>query len=323
MMLFGKTTIGRPAPHTKCFEAIVMVGIVLSAAACYPLINLGLSYAPPLRFAGTRVILAGVCLLGFCLSSGRRIWPSENLRRWIVPFGLVATTLTFGSMFLAPAFTGAGLAAVLGNTQPLFIIILGTVFLGERLTAGKLFALVLGITGVVVLAFPSIGASGSRVLIGDLLALGVAANAAVASILIKRSRPGASLIPFTGWQLVAGGIPLLLISAIAEQGHATKWQPAYLAILITLAVAGTALTTVGWFWLLQRYEAGRLSILLFCVPITGLTLAAIIQGELPTVLEWIGVGVIMAAVGLALCDSRAAARAEAKSGTAIAVGNAP
>jgi|TARA_R110000868_G_scaffold292327_1_gene552801 hypothetical protein len=36
------------------------------------------------------------------------LWPEARLARWILPLGFVATTLTFGSMFASPAYTGAG-----------------------------------------------------------------------------------------------------------------------------------------------------------------------------------------------------------------------
>jgi len=55
--------------------------------------------------------------------SGDRCGPEALLAQRILPLGLLATTLTFGAMFASPAYTGAGIASVLGNTQPLIIIL--------------------------------------------------------------------------------------------------------------------------------------------------------------------------------------------------------
>jgi drug/metabolite transporter (DMT)-like permease len=97
----------------------LMLVVTLVAAGSYPAIKAGLVYAPPIRFAGLRTIIAGVVLLGILAALKRPFWPGATVRRWILPLGLAATTLTFGAMFLSPVHTGAGIASVLGNTQPL------------------------------------------------------------------------------------------------------------------------------------------------------------------------------------------------------------
>ena len=64
-------------------------------------------------------VLGGLILLLVLVIRRKPLWPEARLARWILPLGLLATTLTFGAMFASPAYTGAGIASVLGNTQPL------------------------------------------------------------------------------------------------------------------------------------------------------------------------------------------------------------
>jgi len=118
------------------------------------------------------------------------LWPEARLARWILPLGLLATTLTFGAMFASPAYTGAGIASVLGNTQPLIIIVLAALFLGEKIGLIKALALGLGLAGVTLMALPSLREQPGHPLLGAMLALGSSVSAAVASVTMKRLQPG-------------------------------------------------------------------------------------------------------------------------------------
>lgn len=65
------------------------------------------------------------------------------------------------------------------------------------------------------------------------------------------------------WQLVVGGGLLFAVSLSFEVSQGIVPTGAPSAFCSILALAGTALSTWLWFWLLQRAEAGRLSLYLF------------------------------------------------------------
>ncbi len=139
-------------PLSPLRQACLMLVVIVPMAACYPAIDVGLAFAPPLRFAGARTLLGGLMLVLVLVIRRKPLWPEARLARWILPLGLLATTLTFGAMFASPAYTGAGIASVLGNTQPLIIIVLAALFLGEQIGWAKALALLLGLAGVARLA---------------------------------------------------------------------------------------------------------------------------------------------------------------------------
>jgi drug/metabolite transporter (DMT)-like permease len=143
-------------PLSPLRQACLMLVVIAPMAACYPAIDVGLAFAPPLRFAGARTLLGGLVLLLVLVLRRKPLWPEARLARWILPLGLLATTFTFGAMFASPAFTGAGIASVLGNTQPLIIIVLAALFLGEQIGRAKALALLLGLVGVTLLTLPAL-----------------------------------------------------------------------------------------------------------------------------------------------------------------------
>lgn len=291
-------------PLSPARQAWLMLVVIAPMAACYPAIKAGLGFAPSLRFAGMRTLVGGLALLIVLVIRRKRLWPEARLARWILPLGLVATTLTFGAMFASPAYTGAGIASVLGNTQPLIIIVLAALFLSERIGWSKGLALGLGLAGVTLLALPSLREQSGHPLLGAMLALGASASAAAATVTVKRLRPGKDLMALTGWQLVAGSIVLLGLSAVFEPRETVAWTGGFVGLLLFLALAGTALSTWLWFWLLERSEAGRLSLYLFLVPVVGLLIAMGGFGERLNASQGGGVALILLAVALSVFAGR-------------------
>ncbi|HWQ91582.1 MAG TPA: DMT family transporter [Clostridia bacterium] len=292
------------APLSPARQVWLMLLVIAPMAACYPAIKTGLDFAPSLRFGGLRTLVGGLALLLVLVIRREPLWPEARLARWILPLGLVATTLTFGAMFASPAYTGAGIASVLGNTQPLIIIVLAALFLSERIGWCKGLALGLGLAGVTLLALPALREQSGHPLLGAILALGASASAAVATVIVKRLRPGKDLTALTGWQLIVGSIVLLGLSAVFEPRETIAWTGGFVGLLLFLALAGTAMSTWLWFWLLQRSEAGRLSLYLFLVPVFGLLIAISGFGERLNALQGGGVAFILMAVAFSVFAGR-------------------
>ncbi len=263
-------------------------------AVCYSVIKTGLAFAPPLGYAGMRALLAGLALLGYLgfrrrpLLAPRRLWPV------IATIAALGTTIGFGAMFLSPGRTGAGIASVLGNTTPLMIVGLAAVFLNEPLTRAKVAALVLALAGVSLIAYPGLAGPKAYGLVGLLLPLVSAAGSAAESVIVKRTDAGDAVLRVAAWQLLIGSTPLLALSFWLERGRPVIWSPTFGALLLFLAFVGTAFTTALWYWLVQRDEVGRLSLMLFLAPVLGLLLAAAFFGERIGLFEVAGVGLAVA-----------------------------
>ena len=191
-------------------------------------------------------------------------------------------------MFLSPGRAGAGIATVLGNTQPLILVVLGAALLGERVTRNQVIAVVLGLTGVVVLSLSALSELRLSGLVGALYAFASAASFAVAAVIMKRLGQGVPLLAMTAWQFLLGAVPLLALSAGTERGWAVHWTPPFLGLLLLLGLGGTATTTAAWYWLIQRDDVGRLSLYLFLVPIVGVLLAVVLLGETVTLSTGVG-----------------------------------
>ena len=283
-----------------------MVLLTVIYALCYVAIKAGLPFMPPLRFAGLRALAGGLLMLGLLVALKRPLVPRPKDWRWVVGLGITSTTIAFGAMFLSPGLAGAGIASVLGNSQPIFAVALAIPLLGERMTSGKQVTLVLGTLGVTLIALPSIASSGAYGIAGPALALGASLALAIGSVIAKRMEPHVDLLAVSAWQLIAGSLPLFVVSGVAEHGPWISVDPRFLGILAFLAIAETAVPTPLWYWLLRGDEVGRLSLFLFLVPVLGVIVAAVVFGERIAVLEVVGIAATVVAIGIAANNSEAA-----------------
>jgi len=308
---------GQPTRPTLAQMArpLIVLGLTAIYAVCFIAIKAGLPFMPPLRFAGMRALIGGAVLLGLMAALRRPLLPPRRSWPGIVALGLTSTALGFGAMFLSPGRTGAGIASVLGNTQPVIVPALAALFLGERMTRSKWIALVLGMIGVALIAFPALGGSEASSVAGPLLALAASGGLAVGSVIVKRIASGIDLFALTAWQLVVGSLPLLAASAVVERDMPVVWSATFVSLLLFLALIGTALATAIWYWLIRRDDVGRLTLFFFLVPVFGLAIAALAFGEQVSLSAGIGVIVTLAGIGAVVWEARRPQPAAAHDGT--------
>ena len=289
----------------------ILLGLSAIYAVCFVLIKAGLAYAPPLLFGGLRALIGGGALLGVMHMLRQPLWPPRDSWSGLLALALTATSLSFGAMFLSPGRTGAGVASVLGNAQPLILVGLAAAFLGERMTPRRWITVALGLAGVTLMSWQALAEPGGAALSGAALALTASAGAAIGSVIFKRMRVGTGLLAITAWQLTLGSLPLLALSTLVERPVLVIWNLQFVGILLFLGLVGTSFVTAAWYWLVQRGELSHLALFLFLVPVFGLGIAVPL-GERVSLLE--GVGLLLIVVGIAVTAQAGAAPSGDSSG---------
>lgn len=259
--------------------SVIMLLIVVVYAICASAIKTGLQFAPPLLFGTLRAFLAAIFLLAWLVLTGQRFFPTRIEWPKILQVGIAATTIGYGMMFISPGRTSAGIASVLGNLQPLFTIVLAAVLLKEYPRRKDVAALLLGIFGITLISFFDFSGKSTFELAGMGAALLASGGAAAGSVLMKKLSVDSNILRITAWQLLIGAILLWLWSLSVENNRSIVWSPAFIAILLFLAIIGTAVPTAVWYYLIQSHPVGKLSLFFFLIPVFGLLMASLVFRE--------------------------------------------
>ena len=203
-----------------------------------------------------------------------------------------------GLLFLGMRTIPPATAAVLLFTNPLWVALLGRVVLGERLHAGRMAGLGLGVVGVALALGGGAPAAGEGALAGELWALAAGLSWALATVLQKRA--ALPVLPWTlsFWQMGLGALALLTLGPLAGEppapwGQLTATDWAWFA---WLALPGSTASFGLWFLALRRGGATRTSSFLFLAPLFAVVLAWLVLGAAPRSAQAFG-GVL---VGLAI-----------------------
>lgn len=217
---------------------------------------------------------------------------------YIALIGFTATSIGFWGMFYAGALISPGYATVLTNTQPIFASVLGWYFLHERLSNTSILGVFLGFSGILVISADSLVAQDSQAIQGFIYVLIAAAGIAVSNILLKKLSNKTDLIFSMGFQLLIGSIPLGLMAVSNSSIEFVDWSWSYVWILATLAIPGTAIPFILWFWLMGKAPLYRLNVYSFLTPVFGLYIGYVYFSETLTFYQWIGVAVVVLAIKL-------------------------
>ncbi len=262
--------------------------VMMLWAICFPLITVGIEFAPHLTFATLRAFIAGASLVALAFLLRRPI--PKGVRIWmiLVAVGFGATTFGFLGMFHAAEFVSPGIATVIANTQPMLAAILASAVLGERLDWGGKFGLALGFSGILLITAPQLlaaptGTYATGVAYIILAALGIT----VSNVLIKRVVGEVDALMAMGFQMLIGGLPLLVVAWAYEEPLDVVWSGRFLFALIGLSLPGTALVYWLWFSVLQKVSLSRAIAFSFLIPIFGLSMGVALYGE---TIDWSELG---------------------------------
>lgn len=243
----------------------------------------------PLTLAALRALPAGLFLLIFLRQLPQGIW-------WVrvIILGILNFSLFWWLLFIAAYRLPGGVAATVGAVQPLVVLFLSRWLLNSQLSMLSIFASFAGIMGVAILLLTP---NAALDIVGIIAGLAGALSMAAGTVLSRRWQPPVTALTFTSWQLTAGGAILLPFALLFEPA-----LPSLTAInlvgLAYLTIIGGALTYALWFRGLALLGPSSVASLGFLSPVSAVILGWMWLGQQLTILQFIGMVVILVSVWL-------------------------
>ena len=275
-------------------------------------IKLGLEDLPPVTFAGIRFVIA--CAILVVWIRLRRMPIPKSRGDWILLAisGILAFGLNYGLVFWGEQYISSGLAALLQATLPAFGIVFAHFHLpAERLSWAKIAGVVLGVFGVGVVFSNQLAIAGTRALAGSVALVLSAVFAAYSNVLVKAY--GKHLDPAI---LAAGqmlfGLLLLLGVGIPLEGNPLnfRWTPMALIALVYLAVVGSVIAFLLYYWLLLNMDVTNSMLIALVTPVVAVILGMLVLDEEIGWRTLIGGATIMLGISLIVVRRRTPGRGQ-------------
>ena len=233
---------------------------------------------PVWQFRAVTCLLGGLALLAMATLAGGGVRLARG--DWL-PLALASVfnmTVWHVTSGYGLTMIGAGHAAVVVYTLPVWTALLSAFFLKERLTPRVLASLVLGMGGVAVLASHDFAALGAEPL-GLVFVLAAAVSWAVGTILIKRRAWSAGMNALAGWQLLIGMVPIGIIAVLTERFTLHQASGAAIVSAFYILVFGVVVGYALWFKVVSLFPATIASIGALVIPVIGMASSAILLDE--------------------------------------------
>lgn len=256
------------------------------------LIAVGLDAFGPGLVTWLRILLGASAL--WLVPAARQPLHREDRRR-LVTVSVLWVAIPFTLFPLAELWISSGLTGLINGALPIFAVAVSSLMLRRAPGRTQALGLVVGFSGIVAIALPSLSAGSSEAL-GVIMALvatvcyGFAMN--IAAPLTQRY----GALPVMARMLALGTVWTAPLGLFALRGSSFAW-PSALAVA-GLGVVGTGIAFVLMGHLVSRVGS-RASFAIYLIPVVAMILGAVFRDEQVHLLSIVGVGLVIAGAVLA------------------------
>ncbi len=285
-------------------DLVLLALLTLSWGFNWPIMKIGVHDFPPLTFR-TLGMIGGLVA----------IWLAARFQRasLAIPKGEVMTVikLAIPNMLLWHALIicgismlSSGRAAILGYTMPIWAVLVGLVFFGERISRASLVGIALALTGAMLLLSSEFSKLSGQPL-GTVLALLAAASWGYGTVVMKRTKIEMPTISLTFWMLAFTTVAMTLMSLALEFDAMRNPTSVEWATIIYNAVIIFGFAHVVWFRLARILPPVASSLSVMLIPVLGVFSGAWILGETPHWQDYAAIVLILGSMSTVLFKPRA------------------
>ncbi len=228
-------------------------------------------------FAGYRFLLASLMLFAWRTISSNKKSIKINRKQlgFLFLLGLMQTSLQYIFFYIGMSNT-TGVKGSILTTLGIFLTVTIShyIYKDDRLNFSKIFGLITGLIGVVIVNLSRGNLNFSFALSGEGLIILTAVTSTLAAIMVKNSSTQLDSLLVTAYQMFLGSIVLFLVAM--TKVHPLSLVFTFKSFLLLLYLAFISAGGFGiWYSLIRYNRLGYISIYKFIIPVAGVLLSAL------------------------------------------------
>jgi drug/metabolite transporter (DMT)-like permease len=252
---------------------------------------------PPLLGASLRFAIACLILIPLVLVTARSSLRDRVAWRLAILLGVCSFGIGYGCTYIGGLHVPSGLGSLTFGVFPFWVAVLAHFLLGDRLTAGKLLAIVLGVAGLCLLYSGSLAELGPDSVFGVAIITGSVVIQGFAQIFIKRDGHHVPAAFLSGIGQAIGSIVLALMAYFrGEWSQPFPWTAPVLGSIAYLAVFGSVVTFLIYYHLLKKLSATLMAMIALITPPIAVILGRIFKYEQLGVITLTGGAIVLVGV---------------------------
>lgn len=285
----------------KAYISIILFTIIMGLSFLFTKISL--------EYSTTYDILAHRFTIAFLLITLLAIFKRKelNFRKRdfikIMPLGLISPVLFFCFQILGLQFATSAEAGIIQATSPIFIMILASIFLKEKVTIIQKFFVILSVSGILFIFVMRGAYIQNDHLTGMVLLLLSCLLFSVFSILMRKYTQSYNVFKITFFLVLVGFVTfngMSLVERVYTSNLSGYFFPFknvnYLISILYLGIFATFLTSILANYSYSKIEASKLGVFGNITPIVTIIGGVIVLGEKVSIIEI--AGTIMIIIGV-------------------------
>jgi len=265
----------------KAFLAVIIANVIWGAAA--PIFKISLQNIPPFTLAFWRFAI-GALILAVALR-GKISIATSTRRDLVLLLGYALSGITFNIMFFFWGLqrTLAINSPVIASGGPILTYFLALFFLHEKSNTKKLFGMLLGCIGIIIIVIEPLlltGLDGS--LIGNLFLVVATLAAVIQTIIGKEALPKFNPFVFTFWAFIIGAASFLPNAFYEYMTIGNLYQNLDIRGFMGIVYGAMFSSAAGYglyAWGLSKINASDASLFTYIDPVIGTVLGVVLLKE--------------------------------------------
>ena len=285
---------------------ILLILLTLFWGINWPIMKIGVEDFPPIAFRTVCMIggLPALWLVARMQGLSMTLRP-EQLKP-VIALAIPNMLIWHLFVILGVKMLSSGRAAILGYTMPVWAVLFGLLFFGERVTRLAWLGIGFALAGALLLLSSEVVALSGQPM-GSVLVLIAAAGWGYGTVMMKRSRLDMPTIVMTFWMLALTTVAMGAASFVFERA-AWRWPGgAEWSAIIYNALIIFGFAHVVWFRLARTLPPVASSLSVMMIPVLGVFSGAWILGETPHWQDYAAMLLILAAMSTVLLKPRMSA----------------